>query len=320
MSPAWLPLLCLQAASLVVFVSCELEALLLSELGIAAIALPQQTPTWLTADSMQRHQQVARQQQAVPQQLPSEVLPLQQQLLLLRWQQQHQPPQQLPQRQHMHEDPRLRLSGLTAELAKLKRQQELGSIKQASQHVSSSSSSARRDPEGLLVSGVAHPAASGLTLLLPAASTAVIAMTQGPVGDAVGSELAAMLGEVSCRHVQWPELTPVDAAADALEQVRQQPAGQQGQLADCEAWHKELVHAAAVRPHKPGWDLLLLRAVLGRDAVAAAVSGAYVWPIMGLERFSDHALELLTYYDTPNMDQIAVSTGWASLDGLYKVG
>jgi hypothetical protein len=308
---------CVQDASSVVFVSCELDALLLSAAGYAAIAVTRQTPVWL--DTLQQQQGA---QQLSPLQ---QVAHLQQQ----QWQQQQQ-------HRHVPEDPRLRLSGLAAELDKLKRQYEAGAVKRQAS-TSSSSSNSGFELEGLLVSDVSQPAPSGLSLLLPSASTAVIAMPQGherSCGSLVGSHLAGLLGEVHCRHMRWPETRPADAAAAyAAAAPAVAAAAEEGSLPEQQhAPDVELLqqHIAALQEHLladptatpgegTGWDVVLLRELQGLQGLAAAVEGAYVWPIMGLERFSDYAVDLLTYYQTPSMDQIAVSTGWPSLDEYYKV-
>jgi hypothetical protein len=325
-------LLCLQDASSVVFVSCELDALLLSAAGYPAIAVTQQTPIWLDPSSSQQEQQ----------QMP--LLPPLQQVLQLRQRQQiahlqQQPQQQQQQHRHVPEDPRLRLSGLAAELDKLRRQYESGAArKQVSGSSSSSSSnSSGFELEGLLVSDVSQAAPSGLSLLLPSASIAVIAMPQGAeksCSSLVSSHLAGMLGEVHCRRMLWPEAYPADAAAAQAAAAAAQAAAaaadsgdgssSQQQQSDLQQQLIALQDALLADPTAPlgqvtGWDIVLLTALQGLPSVAAAVGGAYVWPIMGLERFSDYTFDLLTYYQTPNMDQIALSTGWPSLDEYYKV-
>jgi hypothetical protein len=322
-------LLWLQDASSVVFVSCELDALLLSAAGYPAIALTQQTPIWLDASSSQ-------------QQVPW--LPPLQQVLQLRQRQQMahlQQQQQWQQQQHRHvpEDPRLRLSGLAAESDKLKRQYESGAARTQISSSSSSSSSNRSgfELEGLLVSDVSQAAPSGLSLLLPSASIAVIAMPQGAeksCSNLVSSHLAGLLGEVHCRQMQWPEAYPADVAAAAAAAAangdgslsQPQPDPQQQQLVHQQQQQQLialqddlLADPTAPQGQGTGWDVVLLNALHGPQGVAAAVGGAYVWPIMGLERFSDYTFDLLTYYQTPNMDQIALSTGWPSLDEYYRV-
>jgi hypothetical protein len=329
----------LQDASSVVFVSCELDALLLSAAGYPAIAVTQQTPIWLDTSSSQQQQQ---------QQVPW--LPPLQQVLQLRQRQQmahlqQQQWQQQQQHRHVPEDPRLRLSGLAAELDKLRRQYDSGAArKQVSSSSSTSSNASGFELEGLLVSDVSQPAPSGLSLLLPSASIAVIAMPQGAdksCSSVVSSHLAALLGEVHCRRMLWPESYPADAAASAAARAaaaaadsadgslsQQQPDLQQQQqqqlLLQQQQQLTALQDALLADPTAPpgqgsGWDVVLLTALQGPQDVAAAVGGAFVWPIMGLERFSDYTFDLLTYYQTPNMDQIALSTGWPSLDEYYKV-
>ncbi|KAF6262532.1 hypothetical protein COO60DRAFT_1699247 [Scenedesmus sp. NREL 46B-D3] len=324
-----------QDAATVVFVGCELDVLLLSAAGHQAIALTQQTPIWLDPGTALQQQQQ-----------PAPELPPLQQVLQLRQRQQvahlQQQQQQQQQQQHRHvpEDPRLRLSGLAAELDKLKRQYEAGAAKKQVSSSSSSSGGSVFELEGLLVSDISQQAPSGLSLLLPAASSAVIAMPQGhekSCGSLVGSHLAGLLGEVHCRHMQWPDAYPADVAADIaaaaaaaaavdgsvspqqLDQRQQQQLYQQQQQHFTALQEALLADPAAPPGQGSSWDVVLLHALQGPQGVAAAVDGAYVWPIMGLERFSDHAFDLLTYYQTPSMDQIAVSTGWPSLDDYYKV-
>lgn len=181
-----------------------------------------------------------------------------------------------------------------------------------------------------MVSNVAQPAPSGLSLLLPSVSTAVIAMPQGherSCSSLVASHLAGLLGEVHCRHMQWPDAYPADVAAAAaaaaaeaaLDQEQLDP--QQLLQQQLSALQSELLADPTAPPGQgTGWDVLLLAELQGLQGVAAAVEGAYVWPIAGLERFSDYAYDLLTYYQIPSMDEIALSTGWPSLDEYYKVG
>jgi len=164
---------CCQGAGQVVFVSSELDALALSAAGVPAIAVAQQTPSW----KRQQH-----------------------------WQQQQQ--HQGHQQSHQHvEDPRLRLTGLAAELSQLQQQQNLkggsdassggSSSSGSSSGGSSSSGSSGTSGAGLVVSDVSSSSLTGLSLLVPSANIAVIAMEQGPEGQAVGGSWPSFLG-------RWP--------------------------------------------------------------------------------------------------------------------
>jgi hypothetical protein len=313
--------MCVQGVRRVVFVASELDALVLSSCGLAAVALPAQSPQW-------RHEQQAQHAQQQAHGLSA-------------------PPVRL-------EDPRLRLTQLSADLAQLRREHDIG-LKRAAvtgspppqssssgDDSSSSSSGAATSawggdaPEGLLVSdvgGSGGSSISGLQLLLKARDRdvhAVIAMQGGPDAAAAGEELAELLDKVLCRAAQWPMLpaaTPAEhealaaaaaaaaAAADAGDSAELVPAVVAPAGADhdtCQAVRAMLGDAAMA-----AWSPLLVGVLLGEQAVLEAVDRAYVWPITGLERFADHALDMLRYWDTTDMGRLAVSSGWPSLDDFY---
>lgn len=237
----------------------------------------------------------------------------------------------------------MRLQGMAAELKRLRDEYDMGGIKK--QRVSSSGSGPSQG--GLVVTSVTQEQKLGLELMFPAAKYAVIAVDSGPVGDAVGAELASLLGEVLCRRVCWPQTTsPITeaegttAAQPADDSVDQSAGLVQSRNADDSTAAADLNDAAAwqqdgsIQYSQPGssklhqqlqeaavnnWDFMLVNRLMGPEAVLQCISDAYIWPIAGLERFSEHALDLLTYYQTPNLDNLAVSTGWPSLDSYYKV-
>jgi hypothetical protein len=227
----------------------------------------------------------------------------------------------------------LRLTGLAAELSQLQQQQNLKGGSNTTSGGSggdSSSGSSGISNAGLVVSNVSSTPQTGLALLVPSARLAVIAMEQGPEGQAVGGELAQLLGEVACRHMLWPGVTPGQAAAAAAAGAVLGSAdpleGETGTssiyTAAAAAAAEELLHGlqqALNAPDVMSWTCVLVNALLGPQQLLSCIDEAYVWPIAGLERFSEHTAELLTYFKTPDMGKLALPTGWSSLDHYYKV-
>jgi hypothetical protein len=78
-------------------------------------------------------------------------------------------------------------------------------------------------------------------------------------------------------------------------------------------------------PVMHSWSVLavhFLRDVLqpAHGGVLSCLADATVWPLTGLERFADHAGELLQYWDQTDVNKVPRSTGWPALDDFYKVG
>lgn len=353
--PCYRPLCTPQGADTVTFVSCELEALLLSAAGEVAVALPRQAPMWAqdivagsslstsSATGAGLHpdpgQQQQQQQQAPLQANASSVsqpLPPLLQLLQLRATTARTRAGSLGGL----EDPRLRLAGLTADLSARRRRHQVSS----SGTTAAAPAAQRLDwppDDGLAISDVGETPPTGLSLLAPNAGAAVLALEQGPVGEAVAAELAGLLGEVACRQMLWPQPTPWLAAALAAGPAS--PAsppgssngsggGGDGSTSNSGSDNRgdgdgvalstadPVAAAIAALPGEsvPGWSVVLLQALCGQDAVLQALRAAFVWPIPGLERFSDHLLELSSYYRTPSSDSLALPTGWTCLDQYYK--
>lgn len=316
--------LTLQAASLIVFVDDELDACLLSCLGIAAVAIPKQLPV-INAPTHAAEATPTLQHQFEQEHEPSEQQQSWSTLLQFSgWRQQ----QQITSLQQGYEDPRLRLEGLRKELEHLKHEQSL----------SVSSLSSR---EGFVVANITQSYVSGLSLKFPAASTAVLAMDSGPVGEAVGAQLASLLGEVACRQVVWPdEAAAAPTAGKLVDQsaglvqgsagggtaAGAAPEGDGGlaaeQSASPQQAMQEYLGGLGQQLRNGGvvcWNFPLVHAMFGAAGVTSCVTNACIWPIPGLERFSEHAADLLNSYDTSDVGSSAVSTGWESLDAMYKV-
>eukprot|EP00878_Enallax_costatus_P020576 GHUV01021757.1.p1 GENE.GHUV01021757.1~~GHUV01021757.1.p1 ORF type:complete len:704 (+),score=272.75 GHUV01021757.1:606-2717(+) len=316
-----------QDAKVVVFVTDELDVILLSALGVAAVALTKQRPVLniqtITQSLFQRQQQQQEQEQC-DQQEYQQPLQQQQQLDTGLW-----PLLQLSlERQLQHfrsssqqskEDPRLRLKGLEEEMQLLQRVHRVNTSSGSS---TSSGVDGLQPSEGLRVGDVADRQVAGLNLMFPAATTAVIAMGSGPVGDAVADELARLLGEVLCNKVSWPA---AHGPADAAAQIAADYATSNGPAAAAAQQYWSALESQLEYLGSTQWNFLLVHEIYqrynqsGADAVRNCINNATIFPIAGLERFSDYAPQLVAYYETPDVGSLAVETGWPSLDECYRV-
>lgn len=58
---------------------------------------------------------------------------------------------------------------------------------------------------------------------------------------------------------------------------------------------------------------------LGADALKEVIANAELYPVQGLFRFQDYFDEIDAYYNCFLGNEVGVSTGWRSVDNLYKV-
>lgn len=308
---------CAQGAQQVVFVGSELDALLLTatQPDWPVIALTHQSPQWYPEDP-------------------------QQQQLYLQWQQD----------QHA-EDPRQSLVGLRDEVLRLRQEFELGQQRQAMSASAAGSSGSQQGAAAVPDAAVSSP--SGLQLLLqqlPRPSSehsgdhseqdcvAVIALPEGGNSHVLANELAMLMCELHCRKASWP--TDLFASPSALYSqvvqlaLQRQTDAAAGTAADAAAddpskLEDPVVDACSALALLAGpgvlhsWSVVsvhFLRDFLpGHGGVLDCFDQAIVWPVTGLERFSDLAAELFEYWDQTDITKQQRSTGWPSLNEFYTV-
>lgn len=135
-------------------------------------------------------------------------------------------------------------------------------------------------------------------------ATKIILATDNDVpGQALADELARRLGRERCWRVRWPGSAP---AADPPPA----PPSSDGVL------EGSSVPADASQFRKDANDVLMAD---GPDYLRDCIEAAEPYPIRGLFRFSDFHQDILEYYGMQKSADLAVTTGWASLDEYYKV-
>jgi len=108
--------------------------------------------------------------------------------------------------------------------------------------------------------------------------------------------------------VLWPGMNPWQAVTAAAGAVTVSTDPSEGQVssstldtaaaAAAEERLRGLQHALGAADVM-SWTCVLVNALLGAQHLLSCIDGACVWPIAGLERFSEHTAELLTYFKTP---------------------
>lgn len=167
----------------------------------------------------------------------------------------------------------------------------------------------------------------------------VIATDNDAPGDALAEELARRLGRERCWRVRWP-LTRRDheyvAAAERLtlapkeeeetEKKEESPAALENGSTDADAAaasdSPSTTDSSAPSSVDERWYRKDSNEVLQRDG--AALLGAFIraaepLPIRGLLRFHEYYEDVMKHYYLELRDGQGVSTGWPSLDQLYKV-
>lgn len=111
-------------------------------------------------------------------------------------------------------------------------------------------------------------------------ATRIILATDGDgPGHALAAELARRFGRERCWRVKWPRLAGTEKCIDANDVLRR----------------------------------------LGKDVLREVVKQAEVYPLHGLYQYSQFAKEIDDYYHLRLGDERGVSTGWHSLDDIYRV-
>eukprot|EP00891_Asterochloris_glomerata_P000826 jgi/Astpho2/826/fgenesh1_pm.00016_%23_20_t len=125
------------------------------------------------------------------------------------------------------------------------------------------------------------------------ATRIVLATDNDGPGHALAEELARRLGRERCFRVRWSSAQHVQAAT--------------AEGADPQA-------DAAFR--KDANDVLLSD---GKEALLQCIEAAEPYPIRGLFRFSEFSAEVWSYFNLDFGDEMGMSTGWTSLDEVYRV-
>ena len=130
----------------------------------------------------------------------------------------------------------------------------------------------------------------------------VLATDSDEPGQALAEELSRRLGKERCWKVRWvaekghSQMDGTSAAQENAEQNGDAP--------------------ALPKPPKDANDLLRME---GPDAVKDCIRNAEPYPIRGLFRFTDFYDEIESYYALTLGEEMGVSTGWNSVDEVYKV-
>ncbi len=151
--------------------------------------------------------------------------------------------------------------------------------------------------EGLGEAPLGQRQPSGLQLLLPNAHGVVLAVEAGTVGQAVAAELARLISEPHCRLVRWPT-----AWADHWELAGQS-------VRTSQPLHDSGYRASALDMlQKDGPSVLQLY----------VHQFAREFPIPGLQHFGDYMETIWNMWSSPVDEQLALTTGWPSLDDIYR--
>ncbi|CAN6455717.1 unnamed protein product [Victoria cruziana] len=114
---------------------------------------------------------------------------------------------------------------------------------------------------------------------LDKASRIILATDADQPGQALAEEIARRLGKQRCWRIKWPKKNENDVCKDANEVLM----------------------------------------YLGADALKEVIANAELYPVQGLFRFQDYFDEIDAYYNCFLGNEVGVSTGWRSVDNLYKV-
>jgi hypothetical protein len=318
-----------QGVHQVVFVGSELDALLLTatQPDWPAIALTQQTPQWYPANPQQQQQHLLWQQQQVTEDPRRRLVALQDELQRLR-----------------------------QEFELGQQRQAVGAAGPGRDQGLAAADAAVSSPTGLQLLLHQLPRqlyGVGAEQQQEQECVAVIALPEGPGLHTLSAALSCLLGELHCRQAFWPSeyASPAALYDHRLALALQSKAAAAGEAADAAADAAAVADAAAGEaavqgpseleepvifactalaglaspPVMHSWSVLavhFLRDFLQPDhgGVLSCLTEATVWPLTGLERFADHAGELLRYWDQTDVSKLAHSTGWPALDDYYKVG
>lgn len=165
--------------------------------------------------------------------------------------------------------------------------------------------------------------------LLARAARVILATDNDAPGAALAHELARRLGRDRCMVVQWPSDAgsslaaaggaPGGAPAPPSPPSQQQPAAAHAGNGSGAASSSDAA-AAAPNPYfrKDANEVLIKD---GPAALRRYVEAAQPLPISGLQRFGAFWDELLDlYWAQQGAREAAAATGWAGVDGFYKVG
>ncbi|KAL0032240.1 hypothetical protein WJX79_000205 [Trebouxia sp. C0005] len=132
--------------------------------------------------------------------------------------------------------------------------------------------------------------------VLDQATRVLMATDNDPPGHALAEELARRLGRERCYRVHWelPQPEPLNGEEEELSE--------------------EALIEACVR--KDANEVLMKN---GPDALRLCIDQAEPLPIRGLFRFSDFEQDVWSLYNLEFGDQMGKSTGWQSLDEVYRV-
>jgi hypothetical protein len=334
--------MCLQGAQQVVFVGSELDALLLTatQPDWPVIALTQQSPQWFPADQQQQQQQQQQQEQQ-GEDPRRRLLGLQDEVYRLR--QAYELGQQrqavmAPAADGDHGSAAAALDTAAVSGSPSGLQLLLG---QPLRQPASSNNSGEQEHGDEAQDCVA-----------------VIALPEGPALHLLSDALANLLGELHCRQAFWPSsqyASPAAlyqhaylaaqqheaadaAAAAASEGSDASPAAAAAAAAaagpdDPHEWQDATIVACNVLaglaglPVMDSWSVLGVRLLHGflpqvaqlPGGVAGCLEQATIWPLTGLERFSDFAEDFMQYWDQSDVTKQPRSSGWPSIDDYYKV-
>ncbi|GBF88530.1 hypothetical protein Rsub_01245 [Raphidocelis subcapitata] len=143
---------------------------------------------------------------------------------------------------------------------------------------------------------------SGMALLLPNAESAVLALDASREAESLASELAGLLGTARCRGVSWPRGWDEHPEGEGAASERQAAAA-----------------AAEAGDDGARSGVLEVYSRDGPDALLLYLNRAYTWPVEGIERFGDCGGLLLAAFEGQLEQQQAHSTGWHSVDELFRV-
>jgi len=179
--------------------------------------------------------------------------------------------------------------------------------------------------------------------LLEAVQKFIIATDNDNPGNALAEELMRRLNRELCWRVRWSKAGPPPTAAAPAATVAPAPHEEPGVLSQAQEEHAQEeqqagkdslgLESVADEPQegeqedpaqfvadssyrKDGNDVLMMD---GPEAVRQRVGEAEPSPIVGLYRFESYLEDILAQYRNEDEQGVAYTTGWSSLDPIYKV-